>query len=211
MNKTRLENLSDGVFAIVMTLLIIDIKVPDSHGVHITNMELWQRLWDLWPVFRSYVISFIVLGMYWMSHHALFHLFAKNVNRVFANKNNLFLMFLALIPFSAHLLGQYPYNELAVIIYGINIILLGITFTLMYSYVIANKELVYENLPRRLYVQATIRVLLTPSFAFLGILVCFYNVSLSFFLFAFPIVFNIIPGTLDGLERVYLKIRGTKK
>ncbi len=207
MNKTRLENLSDGVFAIVMTLLIIEIKVPESHSVHLSNQELWQALWDLWPLFRSYVISFIILGMYWMSHHALFHLFARNINRVFANKNNLFLMFLALIPFSSHLLGQYPDNELAVIIYGINIILLGVTFCLMYFYVIANKELVYEDLPKKLYLQATIRVLLTPSFALIGILVCFYNISLSFFFYAFPVIFNIIPGTLDGLEKIYLKLR----
>jgi len=80
MNKSRIESLSDCVFSIVMTLLIIDIKVPPMTNADSAH-ELWGRLLLLWPLFRSYYFSFAILGMYWIAHHALFHLFVKHANR----------------------------------------------------------------------------------------------------------------------------------
>ena len=206
MNKTRIEALSDGVFSIVMTLLIIDIKVPKIVGEIVTNDILWQKLWELWPLFRSYLISFIILGMYWIAHHALFHLFVRQVNRVFAWLNILFLMFIAFIPFSAHLMGEYPTHQPAIIVYGLNIILSGLTFYVMYRMIVMNPELVHENVTKRLKIQSTIRVLLPPVFAILGIIVSFWSISTSFFLFAFPIFFNAIPGTLDYPEKLLVKL-----
>ena len=72
MNKARVESLSDCVFSIVMTLLIIDFKVPNISGHAVTNAEMIDKLWALWPILRSYFISFILLGMYWVAHHAYF-------------------------------------------------------------------------------------------------------------------------------------------
>ena len=205
MNKTRIEGLSDGVFSIVMTLLILDIKVPQLNGVSVTNQELWQRLADQGPIFRSYFISFVVIGMYWISHHAFFHLYARQVNRVVANINIVFLMFLAFIPFSAHLLGEYHRNEAAIAVYGMNIIGIGLALFSMFRIVIRNKELAHENVSRRLIIQGTIRVLLPPGFALLAIFAAYVNIPFSLFLFAFPVIFNIIPGTLDFLERLVLQ------
>ena len=71
----------------------------------------------------------------------------------------------------------------------------------MFRMIIVDPELVHENVSRRLKVQATIRVLLTPVFALLGMLVSCWNLNLSFYLFAFPIIFNVIPGTLDYPEK----------
>ena len=205
MNKTRIEALSDGVFSIVMTLLIIEVKVPHLQGLTISNEELWHRLSDLWPLLRSYFISFLILGMYWTNHHAFFHMFTKQVNRLLNVVNIFFLMFLCFIPFSAHLMGQYPANEPAILIYGINIILIGMTLFIMLRMVINNPELVHEHVSKRLKTQAAIRLLLPPIFAVMGMLFAHVNFSLSYFLFAFPIIFNIIPGTLDVLEWLFIK------
>jgi uncharacterized membrane protein len=206
MNKTRIEALSDGVFAIVMTILIIELKVPNhdpSHGIQ--NSELWEKLWALWPLWRSYFISFLILIMYWTAHHAFFHIYLKRATRWIALLNNIFLMFIGCVPFSAHLLGEYPKNELAVFVYGLNVIVIGIVLFVMLKIVDHHPELMHEDLSRRLIVQEKVRILMPPLFAVFAILLSFVTTSGAFFLFTFPIFFNIIPGTLNTLEKIILK------
>lgn len=209
MNKARIEALSDGVFAIVMTLLIIDIRVPPltvNNSVH----ELWGQLLLLWPLFRSYYFSFAILGMYWITHHALFHLFVKHANRPITYINVAFLCFISLIPFSAHLVGQYPYNELAVSVYGGNVILIAMVQFLMFHWAVNDDANRHEAIDPKIVQQTTIRLLLPPVFSMLGIIVSLFSPASSFVLFAFPIIFNIIPGTLSGLEKIAVRIFPTK-
>jgi uncharacterized membrane protein len=105
-SKARIEALTDGVFAIVMTLLVLGIVVP--HLSHLeASTELPKRLLDLRPVFLSYASSFIVLGFFWIGHDSQFH-HIKRVNRTLLWITIFYLMFIALIPFSTALLGEYP-------------------------------------------------------------------------------------------------------
>lgn len=203
MNKLRLEALADAVFAIVMTLLVIEIKVPELHGAELTPAELWQELVEIGPLFMSYFVSFAVLSMFWTSHHAFFQMFIKNLNRLMVQFNMLYLAFIALIPFSAHLLGTYPDNLTAVLIYGSNIILAGVTAILIFMYALKSNEIEMHEVERRTLKQGTIRLVLTPFFAIIGMLVAFINLNIALTLFAFPIIFNIIPGSLNFLERVF--------
>ena len=205
MNKLRIEALSDGVFSIVMTLLIIDIRVPQLLMPE-NSQEMMGQLSRMWPLFRSFYISFAILGMYWVSHHALFHLFAKHANRPITYLNILFLCLISLIPFSAHLIGQYPHNQVAVAVYGANVIVIGVVQYWMLRLILDDAQMRHEAVTDKLIMQATVRVLLTPSFAVLGVIAGFYHSSFSFFLFAFPVVFNIIPGSLNALERGCTKV-----
>ena len=212
MNKVRLEALSDGVFSIVMTLLVIELKVPHLEGDSIEDpLMLWQKFYNLWPLIRSYFISFAILAMYWTSHHAFFHYYVKELDRRLSYLNLLFLMFVSLVPFSAHLLGEYPKNTAAIFNYGCNIILIGLSLYAMLRLIIRNKHMRHEDLSNKLIAQGTIRILLPPIFAFIGIFYSYYNISVSYFLFMFPIVFNIIPGTLDVPERFIFKMIKKRK
>jgi uncharacterized membrane protein len=204
MNKIRIEALSDGIFAVAMTILIIDIKVP-SLGQPLSGYELMEHLWQMWPLFRSYYISFAILGMYWIAHHSLFHYFAKHANRPLTYLNILFLCFITLIPFSTHLIAQYPMNTVAVATYGANVIVIGAVQYWMFCLTIKDPQALHEGATPRLIKESTIRMLIPPVFATLGIIAGFYHSSISFFLFAFPVVFNIIPTSLDVLEGVFLK------
>lgn len=201
MNKARIEALSDGVFAIAMTLLVIEIHVPLlESGVNSIN-GLWSALLHLLPSIASYVVSFSILAMYWTSHHALFHFFTKTVNRTLLQLNMLYLMILALIPFSTALLASYHDNLLAIWIYGLNIILMGAAQFCIMLYALNSKEIEIHDVGPRTLKQAKIRTLLTPSFALLAMIAAVVSPALSFVLFIFPIVFNLIPGTLDATER----------
>ncbi len=205
MNKARLEALSDGVFAIAMTLLVIEVHVPDIVDGEYSVLGLWNGLLHLFPSIASYIISFTVLAMYWTSHHALFHFFAKTVNRPLVQLNMLYLMLLAFLPFSTALLGTYHTNVLALWFYGIHIILLGVIAYGMFIYALSSAEIDRHEVSHRGITQAKIRLLLTPSFALIAIIVGVFWPSIAFALFIVPVIFNLIPGSLDKAER-YLGI-----
>src|SRR5450631_226935 len=97
MPKNRVEALVDGIFAVAMTLLVLDIKVPQGLGLA-SDTALRSKLADQSGNFRIYVISFIVLGMYWISHHMQFHL-VRSVDRVVLWINLLFMFGVSMVPF----------------------------------------------------------------------------------------------------------------
>ena len=93
---------SDGVFAIAITILILNIHFPETDNEH-----LGQALRDLSPNILAYVLSFILIGLYWIAHHTSFHAIHK-VDGVFLWMNMLLLLFVSFMPFPAYLLGKYP-------------------------------------------------------------------------------------------------------
>lgn len=203
MNKARLEGLSDATFAIVFTLLVIEIRVPE-HLSTFTSGDLWHALVELAPLFEGYIVSFLVLTMFWISHNFFYGMLIKNINRTLAALNMLYLALVALIPFSAHLLGRYSELQLAVSLYGLNVFAIGILVALIFEYALRAKEIDTDHNSSRLIKQARIRIVLTPFFTLLGIASALSGfLALALILYIFPVIFNIIPGTLDKVEKLF--------
>ncbi len=200
MNKARLEALSDGIFAIVMTLLIFDIKVPAISG-EVTSETLWSSLMTLWPHIVVYAGTFLVLSAMWINHHFLFQMFAKDVDRRLNLLNLVYLMFVAFFPFSASFIGEYHAYQPATILYGINLLAITLLSIAMTRYIRLSQGT--EHLPKRLLNQSRFRFLVNITCYLVAILVSFWNVHISLFLYIFPVIFNIIPGTLDFTERLF--------
>jgi uncharacterized membrane protein len=199
MNKVRLEALSDGVFAIVMTLLVIEIGVPDI--LNPTDAKLIAALERLTPLFISYFISFTVLAMFWMSHNFFLHSFTKNVNRVLVLLNLLYLSMIALLPFSAHFLGSFLTSPVAVLTYGINVFAIGLVASVLVQYAYVSHEIDTTHLSRRSLIQARIRSLVTPVCSLIGMALIGVSTTVTLVLYTIPIIFNIVPGLLDRVER----------
>ena len=108
----RLLTLADGIFAIAMTLLVLDLRLPETPGV-----DLATRLGSLIPRFGTFVVSFVVLGVFWFAHHQTFH-FVVRVNRTLVWLSVLFFMGVALIPFVASVLGANYNDPIALTLYG---------------------------------------------------------------------------------------------
>lgn len=144
MNKQRLEALSEGIFAIVMTLLVIEIRVPEIHHT-ITNKELSEAVFELTPIFLSYILSLFVLVTFWRAHLYMISYISKEIDNHVLNINILFFMLIGLILFSSHLLGSYPYNQFAIIWYGINISLISLTLFGLRTYLKLSKKLILKN------------------------------------------------------------------
>jgi uncharacterized membrane protein len=200
MNKNRLEALSDGVFAIVMTLLIFDIKVPHIEEP-ITNEALLSQLGILWPHMVVYAGTFFVLSAMWINHHFLFQMFAKEVDRRLNLLNLVYLMFVAFFPFAASFIGEYHAYQVATILYGINLLAITFLSIAMLRYIRLSQGV--EHLPPRLLNQSRFRFTVNITCYLVAILVSFWNVHISLLLYIFPVIFNIIPGTLDFTERLF--------
>lgn len=179
----RLEALTDGVFAIVMTLLVLEIGVPEITSSEL-HAELPQRLLELWPKLLSYLISFIILGMFWYLHHFSFH-YIKRSNGGLIWLNILFLMFIALIPFSMSLFGEYEDEQLPIVLYAGNILLVHIMRFILWQYATGKHRLVDKDIsPRLLRWDMSVSIAVTFLLV-LVIGVSFFNVTAARPLFAF--------------------------
>ena len=102
MSKARLEAFSDGVFAIAITLLVLEIQVPSAHDGH----SLAHGLVDLWPSYAGFTVSFITIGIIWVNHHAVFAT-VDSVDRTLLFKNLLLLLTVSFIPFPTAVMAEY--------------------------------------------------------------------------------------------------------
>ena len=185
----RVEALTDGVFAIVMTLLVLELSIPVISGTSAGTL-LTHRLIEMWPKYLSYVVSFLVLGLWWLYHHGVF----ENINRVDGRLlyyNLFFLMFVSLVPFSASLVAEYWREGTSALIYGINMLLCFLQLNAISSYA-AKKRLIAVE-PDAAYVKgerrAQIRILLLIVFA---ILISFINSVISLLLWGVMSGFYIL-------------------
>src|SRR5688572_21519211 len=122
MTTTRLEAFSDGVLAIIITIMVLEIKVPHSAD--------WGALVKLIPVFNSYVLSFVFIGIYWGNHHHLLHTI-KQVNWKIIWANMHLLFWLSLVPFATGWMGENHFVQNTVVVYGAILLFSGIAFTIL--------------------------------------------------------------------------------
>lgn len=123
MNKGRLEAFSDGVIAIIITIMVLEIKVPE-HGETLASLK------PLFPKFVSYVLSFIYVGIYWNNHHHLMHA-VKKVSGAMLWANLFFLFWLSLFPVAAGWMGEHHFALWPVIVYGAVLLLAAMAYTLL--------------------------------------------------------------------------------
>lgn len=122
MGKSRLEAFSDGVIAIIITIMVLELKVPEGSD--------WNALKTLTPIFLSYVLSFIFIGIYWNNHHHLLQV-VKTISAgiMWANLNLLF--WLSLVPFATAWIGENHFAKFPVAMYAVLLDLCGVAFTIL--------------------------------------------------------------------------------
>ena len=135
MNKQRLEAFSDGVYAIVITLLILDFRIPDVHAA-----ALGTALVAMLPQVGTYVLSFFVVGLYWLAHHRAANQI-RLIDGTFIWLNLVWLLFVSVMPFPTSLLGRYPLQPIPIAIYGIDLIMANVTGFIITLYMRKHPEL----------------------------------------------------------------------
>lgn len=130
MGKARLEAFSDGVIAIIITIMVLEMKVP--HGIDI------QAIKPLWPVFTSYVLSFVVIGIYWNNHHHMVHT-VEQVSAAILWANLHLLFWLSILPFATRWMGENHFAPLPTALYGLVLFMASVAYYVMQKCIIASQ------------------------------------------------------------------------
>jgi uncharacterized membrane protein len=134
----RLEAFSDGVFAIAITLLVLELDVPGGEG------GLWNELGDEWPSFASYLVSFWVIGIIWVNHHAVFDHLAR-VDRPLLFLNLMLLLWVTFLPFPTALMAEHLKSgvdeSVAAAVYAGAMSLMGVSFGVVWTYITRHRDL----------------------------------------------------------------------
>ena len=192
MEKSRIAALVDGIFAVAMTLLVLDLKLPE--GTSLSNdPAVWRQLFELTGRFSTYALSFIVLGIFWIGRHSLFH-FVRRVSRDMLWLNLLFLLFITLLPFSTNLLSGHNHLQTPVVVYGINLLLICFISLLQLLYLEHHPELSHDQLSPSWIANSRRRTVIPMIIVVMSIAISFYNPKIAMSAYWLLLVFHFLPG-----------------
>ena len=194
MDRSRLEAFSDGVFAVAITLLALDLTVagPTGHG------SLTDQLHEKWPAFLAYLISFFMIGIVWVNHHALVRSIIK-VDRTLLFLNLVLLLFVVLIPFATGTVADYFSQDdwntnVAMMLYGGVFLGMSIGFGAIFEWTLYGRR-VYQPLPPERHWAARARFVGGGLVYVVAILVALFSAIASFVLIALVAVYYIVQRT----------------
>jgi len=188
MNKTRLEAFSDGVLAIIITIMVLEIKVP--HEVSFSALK------PVLPVFLSYVLSFIYVGIYWNNHHHMMHT-VKQISGGILWANLHLLFWLSMIPFATAWIGENHFAPIPMMLYGIVLLLCALAYFIL-QYLILKKHGPDSVLSKA--IGKDIKGKLSPVFYILGIIASNYNGLIAGAFYVLVAIMWLIPD--KRIERI---------
>lgn len=159
-DQNRVINFSDAVFAFAATLLVLKIDIPQLSGIDM-NTQLVQTLINMWPEYLANIISFLVIGYYWLNHHAIFGLL-KRFNSTIVWINIIFLISVSFIPFPVDLYGDFPTTPIVVVFYSLSLAVVGYLLALIWWYASYNNRLIDRKMSKRRINYYRARTLVAP-------------------------------------------------
>lgn len=181
MKTSRLEAFSDGVLAIIITIMVLELKAPHE--------MTWDALFSRIPIFVSYIISFIYIGIYWNNHHHLFQITEKvNGKILWANLHLLF--WLSLIPFASSWIGESLVLSIPVAFYGFILLMSGFAYFILQTKIIKHHK---DDFALRIVIGKNIKGKISLAVYFIGIALCFLNPWLGIICYVLVAILWIVP------------------
>lgn len=200
-SKSRIEAFSDGVFAIIVTLLVLEIKVPHLEQPE-SVAELWRALLGLMPKVISWIISFLIVCVIWVNHHRILSQI-DHITHGFFWLNAVLLLWCSFIPFPTALVGDYISNPLALCVFGIILALMALTFTIIRWHALAHPAILKSGTDLDHYRTATTRSLIFgPGLYMTGAGLAFIHPWLSVGIYAFIPLYFIFYNSARTVESV---------
>ena len=169
LSKHRIEALTDGIYAVAMTLLVIELKLPAHELVH-SQQDLVVAVINLLPKFIAWVISFLVLALFWLGHHRSFQL-VRHVDGKLVALNLVQLGLASLIPFSSALSGEFGQILFSQIFYSANMALLAVMALLITRYIFRHPELCVHPMPVNIYRGTRFRIIGLIAISIVAVLI----------------------------------------
>jgi uncharacterized membrane protein len=193
--KNRIEALADGLFAIVLTLLVLELAIPEDSG-----RDLAGALWEIAPKFGSYVFSFVVLGIYWIAHHhQLYNV--RHVDRGYMWATLFFLLAVTFVPFATGVAGSYPLEPVSLTLYGASLIAVGATMAVALRHA-SRQGLLREDMDPFIVRSAYRRSLVAPACYVLAIAAAWVDPWISIAIFVIVPVIYLMPARFDIFYRL---------
>jgi uncharacterized membrane protein len=198
-SRNRVETFSDGIFVIIVTLLVLELKVPHI-SVSDNSKELLSSLLALLPKFLSWIISFFTVCVIWVNHHRLFKIFHV-VNHGLFWWNALLLLWCSFIPFPTAVLGDYANNQTAVVFYGLVMMLMALTFSLMRIYSVRHGKLLHPSTDIEKFKQGTFySIIFGPVLYLIGAIASVIHPYLSFAIYFAIAIYFIFPHATEEVD-----------
>jgi uncharacterized membrane protein len=195
LSKHRIEALADGIFAVSMTLLVLDIKMPETLA-YANDDVLWRRLVALEHALATYAISFVMLAVYWVTHHFQFH-YIQRTDRGLLWINLYLLLAITLVPFTTDLVGDNVHLRLPALLYGVNLLLIAAAFIAQAEYLRRHRHLAGSE-PARAGAILRRRAWLLTIVPVASMAMAFYSPRLALYLYLTLPLLHIVRGGLDG-------------
>ena len=207
MRHDRLHSLTDAIFAIAMTLLVFNLKVPILSKADTDSHPLWHALTQLTPELLSFILSFAVLFIYWRAHNFIVSNLAQNIDVPLTNINALFLLLIVFLPFNAELLGLYYSKDAAILLYGVNVIAISCTLIFMQYYIrkadtIGNNP----NWTNTAHLDAYIRMAVPAVCAVLAIIIGLWNKDAALILFTLTVILGFSRTSVTLVRRIISRL-----
>jgi uncharacterized membrane protein len=199
----RIEAFSDGVFAIAVTLLVLELKVPQL-AEDAASAELWWTLLSRWPSYAAYLVSFMTILIVWVNHHRLFTIIQRSDSR-FLFLNGLLLLVVTTIPFPTALLAEFlqkPSASVACAIYCGTFVLLALAFNAFWRYAAYRNRLLAPTMTTEQVAAISRSLLFGPITYFVAFVLAFVNVYASFGLCILLAIYWAVAGFERAVERV---------
>ena len=196
-NTSRIEAFSDAIIAIAMTILILEVHVPQLSDT--STASVIQGLMEVLPHFLSFALSFVTLAVIWVNHHTFFHSLRGTDGALQWYNNNL-MFWVCVIPFVTAFLGAHPFVPIVVALYGVVMALMAGAFSLMVHYVFFRTDLLPESISLRARTMEARRSLVGVSLYALSIPLALFAPTLSLILFAAVILIYLLPNPFDTEE-----------
>ncbi|HMS22969.1 MAG TPA: TMEM175 family protein [Candidatus Levybacteria bacterium] len=172
-DENRVVNFSDAVFAFAATLLVLKIDIPQINSGFV-EAQLTSSLVALWPQYLANIISFLIIGYYWLTHHIVFGLLRK-LNRTVVWLNIVFLILVSFIPFPVDLYGDFHTVPMVVVFYSASLALVGYMLAVIWWYASTNNKLISPEMTKRKIAFITSKVLVAPVVFTLSIPLVYFH------------------------------------
>ncbi|GAA4773118.1 MULTISPECIES: TMEM175 family protein [Flavobacterium] len=189
MNKNRLEAFSDGVLAIIITIMVLELRVPEGSDL--------KALLNLFPIFVSYILSFIYVGIYWNNHHHMMHTVKKVTGGIlWANLHLLF--WLSLIPFATAWIGEHHFAPFPMLFYGFVLLMCGIAYVILQNLIIKTQG---ENSILSKAIGNDFKGKVSPVLYLIAIFSTYYHEAVSGIIYSLVALMWLIPD--KRIEKIF--------
>jgi uncharacterized membrane protein len=187
----RMEALSDGIFAIAATLLVLDIRIPEI--IDASTPQMMHSMYEILPSLLAFIFSFLNILIFWVNHDSI----GKVINYYDATLtylNILFLLFISLVPFTTAFVSRYPFQLISISVYGLVSLLTASVAAWMYYHVAFKSNLMHKDISQKLRMKIWKRILLGPLFFSLAIACGWIHVFIPIIIYVLvPLLFLVMP------------------